>query len=110
MIPVSYKIQMYILSFFGSNIKSIKKLLIGQWFDLSVQLFNLKYVIWFGFMEFNAIFNNISGISCRSVLLVEETAVPGENQGPAASRWHTLSHNVVPMENNWNKKSIYCKI
>jgi hypothetical protein len=28
---------------------------------------------------FNSIFNNISVISWRSVLLVEETGVPGEN-------------------------------
>ena len=31
----------------------------------------------------------------RSVLLVEETGVPGENHRPAASHWQTLSHNVV---------------
>jgi hypothetical protein len=31
------------------------------------------------FMVFNATFNNISLISLRSVLLVEETGVPGEN-------------------------------
>jgi hypothetical protein len=30
-------------------------------------------------MEFNATFNNISVISWRSVLLVEEIGVPGEN-------------------------------
>ena len=30
-------------------------------------------------MVFNAAFNNISAISGRSVLLVEETGVPGEN-------------------------------
>ena len=40
---------------------------------------------------FNATFNNISVISWRSVLLVEET---GENHRPAASRWQTLSHNI----------------
>ena len=33
----------------------------------------------FGFMVFNATFNNISAISWWSVLLVEETGVPGEN-------------------------------
>jgi len=33
---------------------------------------------------FNAIFNNISVISWRSVLLVEETVVPGENRRPVA--------------------------
>ena len=46
-------------------------------------------------MVFNAIFNNISVISWRSVLLVEETGVPIENHQPAASHWQTLSHNVV---------------
>ena len=34
------------------------------------------------FMVFNATFNNISVISWRSVLLVEETEVPGENHRP----------------------------
>ena len=43
-------------------------------------------------MVFNATFNNISVISWRSVLLVEETKVPGENHRPVASE--TLSHNV----------------
>ena len=36
-------------------------------------------------MVFNATFNNISIILWRSVLLGEETAVPGENHQPAAS-------------------------
>ena len=36
-------------------------------------------------MMFNATFNNISAISWRSVLFVEETGVPGENHRPAAS-------------------------
>ena len=34
---------------------------------------------WGGVMVFNVTFNNISAISWRSVLLVEETGVPGEN-------------------------------
>jgi hypothetical protein len=34
---------------------------------------------WVWFMVFNTTFNNISVISLRSVLLVEETEVPGEN-------------------------------
>jgi len=42
-------------------------------------------------MVFNATFNNISTISWRSVLLVEET---GEDHRSAASHWQTLSHNV----------------
>ena len=36
------------------------------------------------FMVFNATFNNISVISWLSVLLVEETGVPGENYRPVA--------------------------
>ena len=36
-------------------------------------------------MVFNITFNNISVISWQSVLLVEETGVPGENHRPAAS-------------------------
>ena len=44
------------------------------------------YKIWFGwFMVFNATFNNISAILWQSVLLVEETEVPGENPRPVAS-------------------------
>jgi hypothetical protein len=34
---------------------------------------------------FNATFNNILVISWQSALLVKETGVPGENQGPVAS-------------------------
>jgi hypothetical protein len=36
-------------------------------------------------MVFNATFNNISAISWRSVLLVGETGVLGENQRPVTS-------------------------
>jgi hypothetical protein len=39
-----------------------------------------------GVMGLNATFNNISAILWRSVLLVEETRVPGENHQPVASR------------------------
>jgi len=46
-------------------------------------------------MVFNTIFNNISVISWWSVLLVEETRVPGENHWPVASHRQTVSHNVV---------------
>jgi hypothetical protein len=35
-------------------------------------------MVWFRFMVINATFNNISVISLRSVLLVEETGIPGE--------------------------------
>jgi len=38
-------------------------------------------------MVLNATFNNISVVLWWSVLLVEETKVPGENHQPAASHW-----------------------
>jgi len=47
------------------------------------------------FIVFNVTFNNISIISWRSVLLVEETGVSRENHRPVASHWQTLSHYVV---------------
>jgi len=37
---------------------------------------------------FNATFNNISAISLRSFLLVEDTGIPKENHRPAASHWY----------------------
>ena len=47
-------------------------------------------------MVFNATFNNISVISWPSILFVEETGVPGENQ-PAASPdklYHIMLYRV----------------
>jgi hypothetical protein len=46
-------------------------------------------------MMFNDTFKNISVISWRSVLLVEETRVSGENNQPVPSQWQTLSHSAV---------------
>jgi len=43
-----------------------------------------KPVGWF--MVLNATFNNISVISWRSVLLVEETGVPEENHRPVVNQ------------------------
>ena len=48
-----------------------------------------------GTMVFNATFNDISVISRRSILLVEETRVPRENHPSATNHGHTSSHNVV---------------
>ena len=45
-------------------------------------------------MVFNATFINISVVSWRAVVLVEETGVPGENHRHVSSHLHTLSHNV----------------
>ena len=57
-------------------------------------------------MVFTATFNNISVISWRSVLLVEETGVPGENNKPVVSHWQTLSHNVVSSTPRHERDSI----
>jgi len=48
-------------------------------------------------MVFNATFNNILVISWQSVLLVEETTVPGEKITDLAQVTvrQTLSHNVL---------------
>jgi hypothetical protein len=53
---------------------------------------NVNKLYWFGFMVFNATFNNISVISWQSVLLMEGTGVHWENHRPVASHWQTLSH------------------
>jgi len=51
--------------------------------------------LWRGYsvMVFNTTFNNILIISWRSVLLMEESGVPGENLRPAASQWQTSVYN-----------------
>jgi hypothetical protein len=63
----------------------------GNWLSLE---FNIS-VLGVGVMVFNATFNYISVISCRSVLFKDETGVSGENNGTIGSHWQTLSHNVV---------------
>jgi hypothetical protein len=41
---------------------------------------------------FNTTFNNISAISWRFVLFVQENGVPGENNIPAETHWQTLNN------------------
>jgi len=50
------------------------------------------YGVRLGVMVLIATFNNISAVSWRPVLLVEETRVHEENHRPASSHWQTLSH------------------
>jgi hypothetical protein len=57
----------------------------------NLQVLNIDFEFWC----LNATFNNISAISWRLVLVVEETGGPGENHWPVASHWQTWSHNVV---------------
>ena len=48
-----------------------------------------------GFMVFNTTFNNISVISWKWVLLVEEIRVHRENHQTVASHWQTLYHIIL---------------
>ena len=50
---------------------------------------NLDKEVWFRSMVLNAPFNNISVISWRSVLVVEEIRVHGENHQPAVRHCQT---------------------
>jgi hypothetical protein len=53
-------------------------------------------MVWFGlFMVFNATFHNISAISWWSVLLLEETRVPGENQRSLLKATDKLYHIML---------------
>jgi hypothetical protein len=54
-------------------------------------LYSKIYLIDFDFFVLNAIISNISAISWRPVLVVEEAGVPGENHRPWSSNWQTLS-------------------
>ena len=46
-------------------------------------------------MVFHATFNNIAAILCRSVLLAEETGVPGENHRLVVCHLQTVSLNAA---------------
>jgi hypothetical protein len=46
-------------------------------------------------MLLNTTFNNILVISWRSVVLVEDVGVPGENHRPVVCHWQTWSHKAV---------------
>jgi hypothetical protein len=56
-------------------------------------------VVWF--MVLDATFNNISVISWRSVLLVEETRGPRENHWPVASHWQTITWCCIKYTLPW---------
>jgi hypothetical protein len=54
-------------------------------------------------MVFNANFNNSSVKSLRSVLLVEETGVPGENHRPVASYWQLYHIMLYQVHLAWTR-------
>ena len=63
-----------------------------------------KYIVGLAWsIVLSATLNNISVISWRSVLLVEETGLPGENHRPVVSHWQAWSHSVVSPE--WHSNS-----
>jgi len=68
----------------------------------SVQIVELGLGLWC----FNATFNNIAATSWQSVLLVEETGVPGENSRPVSSTprlSRIRTHNVSGDRHGLNK-------
>ena len=65
-----------------NNTISYKPLCLYYFLDIHPQ----KY-IYFYFWYFNTTFSNISAISRRPVLVVEEAGVPRENNRPWASNW-----------------------
>ena len=50
-------------------------------------------------MVFSVTFNDVAAISGWSVVLVEETGVPGENHRPVARHWQTI---IIGYSNNAN--------
>jgi hypothetical protein len=88
---LSHKTQGQILKTF--IFKQLFKKIFGNLFSLLMKTtkINFVYLLYFMFvfmvwyMLFNATFNNISVISWRQVLLVEETGARGENYRPVAS-------------------------
>jgi hypothetical protein len=57
----------------------------GDFLKISQKFYHHYKTRGWGFIVVNTTFNNISVILWQSVLLVEETGVPGENHRPVAS-------------------------
>jgi hypothetical protein len=63
--------------------------------DNNVSKINKYFLEWSCyFMVFNATFNNSSVILWRSVVLVEETGVPGENHRHTDKRYHIMMYRA----------------
>jgi len=89
-------LNIYIILLYDISFVIISLLLLTCFYNL-YKLNKIKVVLIMKnvVMVFNTTFNNMSVILWRSVLLVAETGVPGENHRPAVSHWHTLSHALV---------------
>ena len=59
--------------------------------NTSGSLFEINGFDFIWFIVLNTTFSNISAISWRPVLVVDEAGVPGENHRPWASNWQTFS-------------------
>ena len=79
----------------GQEPKSVVSSLWSEVYNFNNPTTYVPLNVGLGLWSFNSTFNNISVISWRSILLVEEARVPGENHRPVASHWQTLSHNVA---------------
>ena len=95
---LEYIVHLFFLISFNKLLKSLQyrstlSLSCGAIYNKST------WMVWF--VVFNTTFKNISVILWQSVLLVEETVVPGENH------WQTISHNVVSstLHHEWGSNS-----
>jgi hypothetical protein len=79
----------------GYNVELVWFRLLSGFNQLAISDKNINFSVHAGCMVLNATFNNISVTSWWSVLLVEETGVPGENHQPVACHWQTFSYNVL---------------
>ena len=74
----------------------------GKRADIDLEVRKRTYIFWMKqvpvVIVFNTFFNNISVMSWQSVLLVEETGIPGENHRPVTSYWQTLSYRGCCIE------------
>ena len=88
-----YKSLLYIKTYFFwlPPFLEMRTLIVLKRYIIEVLNIDFFFDFYFDFWCFNATFSNISAISWRPVLVVEEAGVPGENHRPRASNWYTLS-------------------
>ena len=81
------KILTYIITSIITNptgLYAILAIMSVSTFRTAVILYIVHTNLGWWFMVFNTTFNNISAISWRSVLLMKENGVPGENHRPVS--------------------------
>jgi hypothetical protein len=81
------------VSFIGGGNQSTRRSVASHWQTLSHNVVHLALIEWLidWFLVFSATFSNISAISWRPALVVEEVGVPGENHRPWASNWQLIN-------------------